>query len=206
MLIWILALTIAYLLGSIPFGYVLVRTFKDEDIRATGSGNIGATNVARTGSKGLAAATFFLDALKGFLAVVIAQHLVMSHSFPDGYRVAAAAGLFVMLGHIFPVWLAFRGGKGAATALGVFMALSPGVALISLLLFIVVAVATRYVSLASIVAAITMVVLAIAYDNKRSLFVDLCYFVMGIFVVAKHHSNIRRLLAGTESRIGAKKV
>jgi len=111
-----------------------------------------------------------------------------------------------MLGHIFPVWLAFRGGKGAATALGVFMALSPGVALISLLLFIVVAVATRYVSLASIVAAITMVVLAIAYDNKRSLFVDLCYFVMGIFVVAKHHSNIRRLLAGTESRIGAKKV
>lgn len=125
MLTWILALAIAYLLGSIPFGYLLVRTVKHEDIRATGSGNIGATNVARSGSKWLGILTLVLDALKGFLAVVIAQKIAEMHSYPDAYRVAAAAALAAVIGHVFPVWLGFKGGKGVATALGVFLALSP---------------------------------------------------------------------------------
>lgn len=208
MLTWILALTIAYLLGSIPVGYLLVKTFRGDDIRTSGSGNIGATNVARSGAKGLGIATLLLDALKGFLAVLIAQHLAHAHahSFPDAYRVAAAAGLVAVIGHVFPIWLGFRGGKGVATALGVFLALAPLAALLALFIFIVVFAFTKYVSLASVIGALLLPVFAIASSNKHSLCVDLCYIAIAVLVIVKHHSNIKRLMSGTENRFGTKKT
>src|SRR6478609_3728897 len=125
MTIYLIVAVVAYLLGSIPFGYLLVRIFRGEDIRQTGSGNIGATNVARSGAKGLGILTLVLDVLKGFVAVVIAQHIARRYGFPQGYDIAAAAALAAVVGHCFPVWLGFRGGKGVATALGVFLALVP---------------------------------------------------------------------------------
>src|ERR1700677_4879063 len=116
---WLLTLPLAYLLGSIPFGYILVRLFRKEDIRAIGSGNIRATNVARSGAKGLGILTLILDCLKGLVAVLIAKHFA-----PNDLDLAALAAVFAIVGHIFPIWLRFRGGKGIATALGVFLALS----------------------------------------------------------------------------------
>ncbi len=163
---------VSYLLGSIPFGYLLVRVFRGQDVRNTGSGNIGATNVARTGSKGLAIATLVLDALKGYFAVAFAFWLAGSRRFgatevPASlydsspqmidsrtiFLLAAVAAFCAILGHMFTVWLRFRGGKGVATAAGAFVALAPKCLLLSLLLFVVVFAVTRYVSLGSIVAA-----------------------------------------------------
>lgn len=206
MTIWILALGIAYLLGSIPTGYLLVKTFRNEDIRASGSGNIGATNVARSGAKGLGILTLLFDALKGFVAVIIARHLAQAHSYPDGYRIVAAAGLVAVIGHIFPIWLGFRGGKGVATALGVFLALSPLSALVGLLVFAIVFLYKKYVSLASIVGAICLCAFAVLSSNKQSVFVDLCYIAITLLVVLKHSSNIQRLIAGTEKPFGTKKA
>ena len=152
MRLWLPILAIAYLLGSIPFGYLLVRILRKEDIRATGSGNIGATNVARSGAKGLGILTLLLDLLKGFAAVKIAAHFAPgAPGFPSD--LAVAAGIAAVLGHIFPIWLRFKGGKGVATGLGVDLALAPLAALCSLGVFIVVFAITRYVSLASILAA-----------------------------------------------------
>ncbi|MBS1816046.1 MAG: glycerol-3-phosphate 1-O-acyltransferase PlsY [Acidobacteria bacterium] len=206
MIIWILALGIAYLLGSIPFGYLLVRYFRKEDIRNTGSGNIGATNVARSGAKGLGALTLLLDAFKGFVAVAIAQHLFAPHlGYPAGYKLAAAAGLFAVLGHVFPLWLRFEGGKGVATALGVFLALAPFAALCGLLVFIVTLALTQYVSLGSIIGSLVLAAVAIGWNNKHSLFIDLCYLIIVLLVIAKHHQNIRRLASGTENRFSTKK-
>src|SRR5580658_6120834 len=150
MRLWLPILAIAYLLGSIPFGYILVRIFRKQDIRATGSGNIGATNVARSGAKGLGVATLLLDLGKAYAGVAIAKHLA-----PGMYDVAVAAAVAAVVGHVFPVWLRFRGGKGVASALGVMLALSwpSGVAIF--LVFVVVFALTRYVSLASIVASAT---------------------------------------------------
>ena len=139
---WILSISIAYLLGSIPFGYLLVRIFRNEDIRAQGSGNIGATNVARSGAKGLGLATLVLDAGKAYLAVMIAKHIA-----PGMYDVAVAAAIAAILGHVFPVWLKFRGGKGVASALGVFLALTWPSGLAVLLVFVAIFALTRYVSL-----------------------------------------------------------
>src|SRR5258708_3505909 len=127
-MIWILSIAIAYLLGSIPFGYLLVRIFRHEDVRSIGSGNICATNVAPPGAKGLGIAPLILDALKGFTAVIIAQHIGVHAGFPAAYEIAvcaAVAAVAAVVGHCFPVWLGFRGGKGVATALGVFFALVP---------------------------------------------------------------------------------
>src|SRR3954466_15618300 len=120
--LWLPILALAYLLGSIPFGYLLVRFFLKQDVRNIGSGNIGATNVARSGAKGLGILTLILDALKGFVAVVIAQHIAAPYGFPQAYDIAVCAAVAAVLGHCFPVWLGFRGGKGVATALGVFLA------------------------------------------------------------------------------------
>src|SRR5664279_4462323 len=128
---WILSISIAYLLGSIPFGYLLVRVFRKEDIRKQGSGNIGATNVARSGAKGLGLATLLLDLGKGYAAVKIAQYIA-----PGMYDVAVAAAVAAVVGHVFPVWLKFRGGKGVATALGVFLALTWPSAVAILLVFV----------------------------------------------------------------------
>lgn len=205
--LWIITLLVAYLLGSIPTGYLLVRFFRHEDVRATGSGNIGATNVARSGGKGLGIATLVLDALKGLIAVVIAQHMAQATGFPNGYDLAAVAGLIAVVGHVFPVWLGFRGGKGVATALGAFLALSRAsidAALIALVVFAVIVGLTRYVSLGSIVAAIVLSVTSILLDERLMVVVDLVYIAIPLLVIVKHHGNITRLLNRTEPKFGTK--
>src|SRR5580765_2121806 len=149
---WLISIPLAYLLGSIPFGYILVRLFRHEDIRAMGSGNIGATNVVRSGAKGLGILTLLLDTLKGYAAVFIAQHIAAPLGPPQAYEIPVASALAAVLGHCFPVWLGFRGGKGVATALGVFLALAPLTVLWLVILFVVIVFFTRYISLGSIVA------------------------------------------------------
>ena len=196
----LLALVLAYLLGSIPFGYLLVRFVRKQDIRSLGSGNIGATNVARSGAKGLGIATLLLDLLKGLLAVLLAYRLA-----PGNSDVAVASAAFAVLGHVFPVWLRFRGGKGVATALGVFLALSPFAALIALAVFVVVVALTRYVSLASIIAAAVMPGAGIALSASRTPILIIGYLFLSMLVIVKHHGNIRRLLSGTENRFGSSK-
>jgi glycerol-3-phosphate acyltransferase PlsY len=204
MRLWLHTLAIAYLLGSIPFGYILVRIFRKEDIRTTGSGNIGATNVARSGAKGLGILTLLLDLLKGFAAVKLAEHLAPgTPGFPSD--LAVAAGVAAVVGHIFPVWLSFKGGKGVATALGVFLALAPLAALCAVGVFIVVFAITRYVSLASILAAVMMPPFCLLWMPDRSpVFVGGVIFI-SLLVIAKHHANIARLMQGKESRFGSKK-
>ena len=153
----------AYLLGSIPFGFLLVLAFRKEDIRTKGSGNIGATNVVRSGAKGLGALTFLLDAVKGYVAVVAAGWILawLGSSILSLQDAGAIAAVFAILGHMHPVWLRFKGGKGVATAFGVFLALSPIAALIGLAIFLVVFLIWRYVSLASIVSAIVFPIAAL---------------------------------------------
>jgi glycerol-3-phosphate acyltransferase PlsY len=196
---WILSISIAYLLGSIPFGYLLVRIFRNEDIRAHGSGNIGATNVARSGAKGLGLATLVLDAGKASLAVMIAKHIA-----PGMYDIAVAAAVAAILGHVFPVWLKFRGGKGVASALGVFLALTwpSGVAI--LLVFLVVFALTRYVSLASIVGAATFPLFGFYFVRPWTPMVVFGFLFIPTLIIVKHHENIRRLMSGTESRFGVR--
>jgi glycerol-3-phosphate acyltransferase PlsY len=192
---------LAYLLGSIPFGYLLVRIFRKQDIRATGSGNIGATNVARSGAKGLGIATLLLDLSKAFAAVKIAQYIA-----PGNYDLAVAAAVAAILGHIFPVWLGFRGGKGVASALGVFLALTWPSALAILGVFLVVFLITRYVSLASIIAAAVFPLFGFYFVPFKTPIVIAGFLFIPLLIIVKHHENIRRLLSGTESRFGSRKV
>ncbi len=200
----IIILAIAYLLGSIPFGYLLVRVFRKEDIRATGSGNIGATNVARSGAKGLGIATLVLDTLKALAAVLIAKHFAPGVAgLPS--TLAVAAGVAAVIGHVFPIWLGFKGGKGVASALGVFLALAPYVALAALGIFILVVFTTRLVSLASIIAAITVPLFALILPPGRSSALVAGFSFIAILVILKHHANIARLLKGTEGKFGSKK-
>src|ERR1700757_5201970 len=144
---YLLVALVAYLLGSIPFGFILVWLFRNEDIRSKGSGNIGATNVIRSGAKGLGALTFLLDACKGYLAVLLGAYAAARAGVPYENAIAVAA-ICAILGHIYTVWLGFKGGKGVATAFGVFIALSPFAALASLGVFVVVFALSRYASLA----------------------------------------------------------
>jgi glycerol-3-phosphate acyltransferase PlsY len=199
----------AYLLGSIPFGYLLVRFFRKEDIRAVGSGNIGATNVARSGSKGLAILTLLLDALKGwtvvYLATLAARHLNPGIA-PNASPLAITAGVVGVVANVFPVWLRFKGGKGIATALGVFLALVPWVALAALGLFILVVLATRFVSLGSILAAISIPLFTLLLVPTRTPALLLGESLISLLSILRHRANIDRLLHGTESRMGAKKV
>ena len=215
---FLLIALVAYLLGSIPWGYILVRAFRHEDIRATGSGNIGATNVVRSGAKGLGALTFVLDAAKGWVAVVFATGVLpmlparwVQHDAAYTFHVAVAASLAAMcalLGHIFPVWLGFRGGKGVATAFGVFLALAWPIALISLGVFVLSLALFRIVSLASILGAVAIPLAALALDAHLGLgWARLTALILGpLLVILKHHANIRRLLAGTEYRFGSKRT
>ena len=198
---WLISIPLAYLLGSIPFGYLLVRIFRKQDIRATGSGNIGATNVARSGAKGLGIATLLLDLGKAFAAVKIAQHIS-----PGNYDLAVAAAVAAILGHVFPVWLGFRGGKGVASALGVFFALTWPSALAILGIFLVVFLITRYVSLASIIAAAVFPLFGFYFVPFKTPIVIAGFLFIPLLIIVKHHENIRRLLSGKESRFGSRKV
>jgi acyl phosphate:glycerol-3-phosphate acyltransferase len=183
------AAILGYLLGSIPFGLLLTRLAGHGDIRQIGSGNIGATNVLRT-SKGLAALTLLLDLAKGAVAVVIAQRW--------GHTAALAAAGCAILGHMFPVWLGFRGGKGVATALGVLIPLAWPVALVTAVLWMATALLFHYSSLAALVAAVAGAALAAIVADKAT---ALLIAGIALLIIARHHANIRRLLAGTESRI-----
>jgi glycerol-3-phosphate acyltransferase PlsY len=197
----LLTVVISYLLGSIPFGYLLVRAFRGSDIRQSGSGNIGATNVART-SPALGIATLVLDALKGFLAVVVARYWIAPHGTIAAVVLCAIAALFAIVGHIFPVWLKFRGGKGVATGLGSFVALAPRAVVVMLGLFAVIVLAFRYVSLASILVVAMFPLLAWMLDGYRRVPIAVaCFTLASVLIIAKHHDNIRRLLEGKENRL-----
>lgn len=190
----VLAAVIGYLLGSIPFGMLLTGVAGLGDIRHIGSGNIGATNVLRTGNKALAVVTLLLDLAKGVAAVLIG-------SIWGGDAMLAAAGA-VILGHMFPVWLGFRGGKGAATGLGVLLALTWPVAAIAFAIWLAMLAIFHYSSLAALVATLAAVTLAAFLTPAAT-----AYLIAGIalLVILRHHENIRRLLAGTESRISFSK-
>jgi glycerol-3-phosphate acyltransferase PlsY len=198
----------AYLLGSIPVGYLLVRIFRHQDIRSVGSGNIGATNVLRSGGKGLGAATFLLDMLKGCAAVWLGGFLGALLLPATPLRSAQAlAALFAVLGHMFPVWLRFKGGKGVATGFGVFLVAAPWAALAAISVFFAVVFLSRYVSLASILGAACFPVFAwFLVAGSRPAFFIAVQCAVALLIIVKHHQNIRRLLAGTESRFGARKA
>ena len=188
------ALAFGYLLGSIPFGVLLTRLAGLGDIRAVGSGNIGATNVLRTGRKGLAAATLLGDGLKGTVAV-----LAMSRLWgPDA---AVLAGLGAFLGHLFPVWLGFRGGKGVATYLGLLLAFSWPAALVFAAIWLGTAALTRYSSLSALLASLASPAALAGFGEWQA---AQLFVLLTVLVYVKHLPNIRRLLAGTESRIGRK--
>lgn len=192
-LISILAPIVGYLCGSIPFGLLLTRAAGLGDVRSIGSGNIGATNVLRTGNKGLAAATLVLDALKGTIpAMIFASY---------GAEAGAMAGVGAFIGHIFPVWLGFKGGKGVATYLGVLIGLVWQVALIFAAVWLAMAVLFRYSSLAALA---TCVVVPIALFFLGHAQYALAFALMSVLIFYKHRANIERLRAGTEGRIGAK--
>ena len=198
------ALAFGYVLGSVPFGYLLTRAAGLGDVRQIGSGNIGATNVLRTGHKGLAALTLLLDALKGTAAVVIAHYVGAGH----GVAIMAGllAGLGAFLGHLFPVWLGFKGGKGVATGSGVALTLMPIPGAAAFVGWIITAAIFRYVSLASIVASVILVTLRLTLTPQpfgpNSWLVSGFCILGTLFVMFKHRSNIQRLLNGTESKIG----
>jgi acyl phosphate:glycerol-3-phosphate acyltransferase len=197
----------SYLLGSIPFGYLLVRMFHGEDVRKSGSGNIGATNVSRK-SPVLGSLTLLLDALKGTAAVLLAN-FVSARMAPEvpSYPALSLAAFFAIIGHVFPIWLMFRGGKGVATALGSFVVVAPRAVLISAALFLTVTLIFRYVSLGSIVAVASFPFLAWRLQRHDDPPLALILISLAsLLTVAKHHQNIRRLLAGTESRLGSKRV
>ena len=192
----------AYLLGSIPTGYLLVRIFRRQDIRSVGSGNIGATNVLRFGGKGLGAATFLLDVLKGSAAVWLGGALGAWLMPAVPLRNAEAlAALFAVLGHMFTCWLHFHGGKGVATGFGVFLVASPWAALAAIGVFAVVLALTRYVSLGSILASLAFLVFAWFFPpgpHPPVFYAVEC--IIALLIIVKHHQNIRRLIDGTDAR------
>jgi glycerol-3-phosphate acyltransferase PlsY len=196
-LLTILVCLLGYVLGSIPFGLLLTWTAGLGDIRGIGSGNIGATNVLRTGRKGLAAATLILDAIKGAAAILIARAVLWDQD------TALFAGLAAVLGHLFPVWLSFKGGKGVATGLGVLIAASWPVGLAACATWLVVAAIARLSSLASLAAFAAAPVVALILEEFS--LVKLA-FTIAVLVFVRHQANIRRLFAGTEPRIGGGKT
>ncbi len=202
-------MTIAYLLGSIPFGYLIVRMTQGTDIRETGSGGTGATNVSRRAGKAAGIVTLVLDALKGTAAVLIAR-LILDHGTgplwdsPNEWWIAMA-GIAVILGHMFPVWLRFRGGKGVATGVGVFLVLAPWALALSTILFFLIVWRTRYVSLGSMVAALSVPLFVLVQGlvlQTTSPFgpVLMATLAGAALIVFAHRANIGRLVAGTESK------
>ncbi len=200
---------IAYLLGSIPFGLVLLRVFRGVDVRKTGSGNIGTANVARV-APGLGLATLFFDSAKGLVAVLIARAIAMHapvSADPRGIAfITGLSALLAIVGHVFPVWLKFKGGKGVATAMGAFLGLSPWAVLILAVLYLVIYLIWHYTSLASIITAALFPVVAGVMMPPQQRPVLLPFLIAAaLLIVVKHHENIRRLLAGTENRLDLKR-
>ena len=189
----ILLVVAAYLLGSIPFGYLIVRGKSGADVRETGSGGTGATNVSRRAGKAAGVLTLLLDAAKGCVAVLIAK------AFGGDDWVIAAAAIAALIGHIFTVWLGFRGGKGVATGVGIFLVLAPIALLCAGVVFIAIVLLTRFVSLGSITAAVLIPVLVWLQSDSRSLLI--AAIVGAALIVFAHRGNIQRLASGTESRI-----
>lgn len=199
-----LALILAYLLGSIPFGFLIVKLASGSDIRETGSGGTGATNVTRKAGKGAGVVTLALDALKGAAAVLVAQWLTDE---TQASWVVAGAGVLAVVGHCFPVWLKFKAGKGVATGLGVFLAIVPWAVLAAVIVFVVVVWRTRFISLGSILAAAFVplwVWLFHTWIEPVSHFVPIvaALSASSAIIIAKHHENIQRLMAGTENKFG----
>jgi acyl phosphate:glycerol-3-phosphate acyltransferase len=189
----------SYLLGSIPFGYLLVLIFRGEDVRTSGSGNIGATNVSRK-SPALGILTLLLDAVKGTAAVS------MVYAIAPTYPLMSLAALCAVLGHMFPVWLKFHGGKGVATGLGSFVVIAPKAVLITIGIFVGVVILFRYVSLGSIVAVAAFPLLVYQMHEYGGSPITMALMATtSLLIVARHHQNIRRLLAGAENRVGAKR-
>jgi acyl phosphate:glycerol-3-phosphate acyltransferase len=195
-----LALLAGYLLGSIPFGLLLTRAAGLGDVRNIGSGNIGATNVLRTGNKRLAAATLLLDALKGTCAVLLVYWVAKRYVAFDAYQLSYVAALGALLGHLFPVWLRFNGGKGVATYIGTLLALYWPAGVLFCAVWLAAALIWRYSSLASLVGTLAVVVFYLLLGQAGLLFI----LIMSILIFGKHHGNIRRLMAGEESKIGAR--
>jgi glycerol-3-phosphate acyltransferase PlsY len=193
------AVVVGYLLGSIPFGYLLTRAAGLGDVRNVGSGNIGATNVLRTGRKGLAALTLLLDALKGTAAVLIGHWI----GALGGVAILASllAGLAAFLGHVFPVWLGFRGGKGVATYIGVLIGAAWPAAVAFCAVWLAVALLTRYSSLSALIASLVVPLGLFATGDRAT---GTLAALMSALLIYKHRANIRRLAAGEEPRIGAK--
>ena len=189
-----LVAALAYLLGAIPFGIVITRALGLGDLRTIGSGNIGATNVLRTGNKRAAAATLILDAAKGAVAVLIARAMV-------GEDAAQLAGLAAFLGHLFPVWLGFRGGKGVATFLGLLIALAPAVGLACCAVWAATALISRISSLSALAATASASVWILVFHQGQML---ILIVILTLLIYIKHSANIARIKAGTEPRIGAK--
>jgi glycerol-3-phosphate acyltransferase PlsY len=194
MIDYALAIILGYLLGSIPFGFLATNLAGLGDVRAIGSGNIGATNVLRTGRRDLAALTLVLDAGKGAVAVLAANWFW-------GYDVALLAGVAAFLGHIFPVWLGFKGGKGVATYVGILLALNWVVGLIFCVTWLLILFTQRYSSLAALTAAATAPMFAFAFSGVQLTWVT---GVLSIVLYITHRENIMRLIAGTESKVGGK--
>jgi glycerol-3-phosphate acyltransferase PlsY len=196
----LLTTLIAYLLGSIPFGYLIVRWQRGIDVRSTGSGSIGATNVMRNlGIVGFIA-TFLLDAGKGWLAVLLASKMTS-----EDPTLVAAAAFAAVLGHCFPFWLRFRGGKGVATGVGVFIAIAPWQVVLVLVIFAVVVAIWRYISLGSIVATAAFPIL-VHFMKHPPFQVVLGAAGAALIIIGRHHANIARLLKGTENKVGGKKA
>ena len=196
---------LAYLLGSIPFGYLLVRIFRGEDVRQSGSGNIGATNVSRK-SPLLGLFTLLLDAAKGSTAVLLAGFFSRGAVSPLVFREMSLAALCAVVGHMFPIWLKFRGGKGVATGLGSFLIIAPKAVLIAIVIFGAVVAISRYVSLGSIIAVAAFPLAAFImgeYGNNRTAMAYIS--LVSLLIVVRHHANIRRLLGGTENRLGSRR-
>ena len=192
MFLQIVIVVLAYLLGSVPFGLLLTRLSGMGDIRKIGSGNIGATNVLRTGNKSLAALTLFLDMLKGTVAVLLATHVA-----PEA---AGYAALAAFLGHVFPVWLNFNGGKGVATALGIFLGLTPPVALAAMLVWLSVAFVFRISSSSALAAIGSTFLFMKSFGYPEYLWLSFMVILLTIFT---HRANIKRLILGTEPKIGS---
>jgi glycerol-3-phosphate acyltransferase PlsY len=190
----IIAAVLGYLSGSVPYGLILTRMAGLGDVRSIGSGNIGATNVLRTGNKPIAAATLLLDALKGTVPAALAAHFI-------GVEGGIIAGFMAFLGHIFPVWLGFKGGKGVATYIGIMFGLDWRMGLLFLIVWIATAAITRYSSLSALVASLVIPVVQAFVGDVR---IAALAGVMSVIVWIKHHANIGRLLSGSEGRIGSK--